>query len=146
MRLQLKFWLFGMAIAIPLGLTNLLPIYGIRFYPLGNLASVLWTGIVGYAIVRHRLMDIEVVVTKGLAYVGVGCLIIVPATSLFLILQRWAFGEVHYDFSAAVVVLFVGIGILFPRVQVAAERLLGRSLFRTKYASHAALDALASGR
>src|SRR6185436_6216391 len=84
MKLQLKFWLFGMAVALPLGLTNLLPIYGIRFYPLGNLASALWAGIVGYAIVRHRLMDIEVVVAKGLAYIGVSCLVVGPTTVLLL--------------------------------------------------------------
>jgi len=37
--LQLKFWLFGVFVALPLGLTNLLPAYGIPFYPLGNLGS-----------------------------------------------------------------------------------------------------------
>ena len=133
MRLQLKFWLFGMGIALPLGLTNLLPAYGIRFYPLGNLASVLWAGIVGYAIVRHRLMDIDVVVAKGLAYVGVSVysywsdrLHLSGAAGLGLSVR------VHYDFSAAVVVLFFAVGLLFPWLQAATERRVGRSLFRSK--------------
>ena len=143
MRLQLKFWLFGMGIALPLGITNLLPAYGIRFYPLGNLASVFWAGIVGYAIVRHRLMDIDVVVAKGLAYLGVSVIIVGPIACIFLFLQDWAFGEVHYDFSAAVIVLFLAVGVLFPRLQIVTEKRLGRSLFRTKYEARAALDALA---
>lgn len=144
MRLQLKFWLFGMGTALPLGLTNLLPAYGIRFYPLGNIASVLWAGIVGYAIVRHRLMDIDVVVAKGLAYVGVSVIVVGPIACIFLVLQDWAFGEIHYDFSAAMVVLFLVVGLLFPRLQAATERRVGRSLFRSKVAARAALDALAS--
>jgi signal transduction histidine kinase len=144
MRLQLKFWLFGMGIAIPLGLTNLFPAYGIRFYPLGNIASVLWAAIVGYAIVRYRLMDIDVVVAKGLAYIGVTVMVIGPVTGVFLVLQQWAFGDLHYDFSAAVVVLFLCVGLLFPWLQATTEQRLGRSLFRSKYASRAALDALAS--
>ncbi|MBX3026194.1 GAF domain-containing protein [bacterium] len=144
MRLQLKFWLFGMGVAIPLGLTNLLPAYGIRLYPLGNVASVLWAGIVGYAIVRHRLMDIDVVVAKGLAYISVSVIVIGPISCIFLIIQDWAFGEIHYDFSATVVILFLAVGILFPYVRAATERRLGRSLFRTKFAARAALDALAS--
>ena len=143
MRPQLKFWLFGMGVALPPGLTNLLPAYGIRFYPLGNLASVLWAGIVGYAIVRHRLMDIDVVVAKGLAYIGVSVIVIGPIGCIFLFLQDWAFGGVHYDFSAAVMVLFFAVGVLFPRLQIVTEKRLGRSLFRTRYEARAALDALA---
>lgn len=144
MRLQLKFWLFGMGVALPLGLTNLLPAYGIRFYPLGNLASVIWAAIVGYAIVRHRLMDIDVVVAKGLAYIGVSCAVIGPAVAIMLFCQIWAFGEIHYDFSAAIVVLFVAVAILFPALVSATEPRVGRSLFRSKFAARAALDALAS--
>lgn len=144
MRLQLKFWLVGMAIALPLGLTNLLPAYGLRLYPLGNLGSALWASIVGYAIVRHRLMDIEIVVARGLAYVGVTLAIIGPVGVTSIALQYWAFGEVHYDFSTAIVVLFVFVAVLFPRLQVAAERRVGRSLFRTKFESHEALVGVAS--
>lgn len=143
MRLQLKFWLFGMAVAVPLGMTNLLPAYGVRFYPLGNLASVLWAGIVGYAIVRHRLMDIELVVAKGLAYVGVSVVIIGPITGAFVLSQEVAFGEVHYDFTVVGILLFLAVGMLFPRVQAIAERRLGRSLFRSKFAARAALESLA---
>ena len=144
MRLQLKFWLFGMAIALPLGVTNLLPAYGLKVYPLGNLGSALWAGIVGYAIVRHRLMDIEIVVARGLAYVGVTVAIIGPVSVGAIALQYWAFGEIHYDFSAAIVILFILVAVLFPRLQVAAEGRVGRSLFRTKFESHEALAGVAS--
>lgn len=141
MRLQLKFWLFGMAVALPLGLTNLLPAYGVPVYPLGNLGSVAWAGIVAYAIVRHRLMDIEVVVSKGIAYFGVTVLLIGPAFLVALVLQRLTFGEVHYDFSAALLVLLVLMGVLFPLVRDYAEQAIERSLFPAKQVSRDTLGA-----
>ena len=144
MRAQLRFWLFGMAVALPLGLTNLLPPYGVHFYPLGNLGSAVWAGIVGYAIARHRLMDIEIVVTKGLSHTLGVLLVVGPAICVTLILQQLAFGEIHYDFSAALALLFVAIGILFPPMQQYAEGRLEQALFRSKFESRAAVASLAS--
>jgi len=141
MRLQLKFWLVGMVIALPLGLTNLLPAYGIPFYPLGNLGSVAWAGIVAYAIVRHRLMDIEVVVSKSIAYLAVSLLIIGPAFAAGLLLQRWAFGEVQADFSAALLLLLLVMGTLFPAMRAWAEERVERSLFPRKQEHRATLSA-----
>ena len=140
MLIQLKFWLFGMALALPLGLTNLLPAYGVPVYPLGNLGSVAWAGIVAYAIVRHRLMDIEVVVSKGLAYLGVAILLIAPAFAVVLVMQRVAFGDIHYDFSAAMLVLLVGVGVVFPPLRRFAEAQVERSLFPSKIEVRTALE------
>jgi len=143
MRLQLKFWLFGMAIALPLGLTNLLPAYGIPFYPLGNLGSAVWAGIVAYAIVRHRLMDIEVVVSRGIAYIAVALLLLGPAFLIGILMQRLAFDEVHYDFSAGLFLLLLVTAALFSNLTSRAELHVERSLFPRKQASRDQLFALA---
>ena len=140
-RQQLRFWLLGAVIALPLGLTNLLPAYGIQFYPLGNLGTAVWAGIVGYAIVRHRLMDIDVVVTKGMAYAAVAFLLVAPAFITVLWLQRLSFGRVHSEFSAVVLLMFLAIGLLFPTLRLRAESRIERSLFREKHEYRAALRA-----
>jgi signal transduction histidine kinase len=143
MRLQLKFWLFGMGVALPLGLTNLLPVYGVPIYPLGNLGSAAWAGIVAYAIVRHRLMDIEVVISKGIAYLGVTVLLVGPAFLIAIAMERFAFGEVHYDFSAGLLALLLAMGVLFPIVRARAEARVERSLFPEKQEIRATLDGFA---
>lgn len=143
MRQQLRFWLLGMIVALPLGLTNLLPAYGVPVYPLGNLGSAVWAGIVGYAIVRHRLMDIEIVVTKGIAYIGAILLLVGPVFAATLVMQRWAFGDVHYDFSAGLAVMLIGVGVLFPTLRATVESRLSRSLFRQKFQTREALSSLA---
>ena len=142
MRLQLKFWLLGMTVALPLGLTNLLPSYGIPFYPLGNLGSAAWAAIVGYAIVRYRLMDIELVVTRTLGFLSVVCTVVLPVFLLTLILQDLAFGEVHYDFSAALALLLTGVGAVFSTLRSAIETKLELRLFPAKVASRKRLAAL----
>lgn len=144
MRLQLKFWVFGIAVALPLGVTNVLPVYGVNVYPLGNLGSAIWAAIVGYAIVRHRLMDIEIVVAKGLSFIAASLAVAGPAIALCVFVQLLTFGSIHYDFSAAVGGLFLIVGILFPAVRAAIERRIGRSLFRTKFETHKALGKVAT--
>ncbi|MDX2168786.1 MAG: ATP-binding protein [Deltaproteobacteria bacterium] len=131
-RQQVGFWLAGMLVALPLGLTNFLPVYGVEFPPLGNLGAALWTGIVAYAIVRHRLMDIDVFVTKGLAYAAVTLVLVTPAIAVSVILQWWAFRAVDYEFTAALAVLFLSIAVCFPLVVFSAEERLQRSLFRAR--------------
>jgi len=142
MRLQLKFWLLGMAIALPLGFTNLLPSYGITFYPLGNVGSAIWAAIVGYAIARYRLMDIEVVVTRVLAYISTIIVVVVPVFLLSLVLQDFAFGEIHYDFSAALAALLTLVGVVFSTLHIAIERKLEEALFPARLASRSRLSAL----
>jgi two-component system nitrogen regulation sensor histidine kinase GlnL len=140
-RVQIKFWLLGMLVALPLGLTNLLPVYGIRVYPLGNLGAALWAAIVAYAIVRHRLMDVEVVVRKGLSYLGVILLILVPFIELSLYLQRARFGRADYELTALLSLVVLGCILLSPLLLIGVEARVERVLFWKQYASRAALSA-----
>jgi two-component system NtrC family sensor kinase len=138
-RLQAKFWLMAAGVGILAGVTNLLPVYQISVFPVGNVGNVAYTAIVAYAIVRHRLMDIDVVVTKGVAYAAVSVLLIAPAWAATLWLQRLSFGRIHPDFSAAILLMFVGISVLFPRLRMRAEARIEQSLFRAKHEYRSAL-------
>lgn len=131
-RLQLRFWLLGSVIALPLGLTSLFPVYGVPIYPLGNLGNVAWAAVVAYAIVRHRLMDVHVVVTKGVTYAAVSGVLIAPMFGLSLWLQRYSYGTIHPDFSSAILAMFVAIAILFPFLLQRVEPHIQRSWFRDR--------------
>src|SRR5262249_34159280 len=140
-RLQARFWLLGIAVALPAGMGNFLPIYGVPVYPIGHLGNTLYAAIIAYAIARHRLMDIDLVVTKGVAYAVVSLAVIVPAFAATLWLQRLTFGTVNTDFSFAVLLLLIAVGLLFPTIRLRAESQLERSLFREKHEFRAALSA-----
>jgi two-component system NtrC family sensor kinase len=138
-RQQAKLWLAGTAIAWPLALTNLLAPLGVPFYPLGNLANVAYCMFIAYGMIWHRLMDVEFVLTKGISYAVVGTLLIIPAFSITLVMQRWAFGNVNVDFSFVMLILFVGIGVLFPTLRRGAELRVERSLFPEKQSYRSSL-------
>ncbi len=62
---QINYFLLGTVIGFTGGITNFLPHFGIMFYPLGNLTILLYCVIVTYAILKYRLMDIRVAVTRA---------------------------------------------------------------------------------
>jgi signal transduction histidine kinase len=140
-RLQAQFWLLGAGVGIVSGTLNLLPVYHIDIPPLGNLGNVAYTGIVAYAIVRHRLMDIDVVITKGMGYAAGAFGLIAPAWGALLVLQQHSFGAVHRNFSFALLVVLVTVAVLFPRLRLRAESKIQRSLFREKHEYRTVLDA-----
>ena len=140
-RFQARLWLLGTSVAMPFGLTNLITQPGIHFPPLGNLANTVYIAVIAYGIVRHRLMDIDLVVTKGMAYAAVSFLLIAPAFAIALWLQRLSFGLIHTDFSLAILAMFVAIAVLFPTLRLRAESRIARSLFREKHEHRSALVA-----
>src|SRR5256886_1302583 len=77
-RVQAKFWFLATVVQTPFVLTNILPLYGVRIYPLGSLGNVFTMGIMGYAIARHRLMDVDYVVRKGVSFMLAATLVLVP--------------------------------------------------------------------
>jgi signal transduction histidine kinase len=138
-RLQARFLLLGLVVAAPLGASNLLAVYGVPIYPLGSLASVAFTGVMAYAIVQHRLMDIDVVITKGVAYALVTFSLIAPVFALAVWMQRRAFGRVDVDFSLALLLSYLLVIVLFPLLRGPTETRVGQSLFRGKYKYRAVL-------
>jgi signal transduction histidine kinase len=77
-RRQIEYFFIATAIGYAGGFLGYLPIFGLDLYPYGNFAIVLYPMIMTYAIVQYRLMDIAVVVNKGLAYGLVLVLILIP--------------------------------------------------------------------
>lgn len=138
-RLQARFWMVGLALAGLLGSTNLLAVYGIPIYPLGSLASVAFSALVAYAIVEHRLMDVDLIISRWGAFGFVALLVIAPAFFLSVWMQHRVFGRVNIDFSVALLVLFFLVAAVFPTLRTRAEARIERSFFSEKHAYRSAL-------
>jgi len=74
-----------------------------------------------------------------MAYGAVALALIAPAFVITLWLQQMFFGRVHTDFSFALLVMLVAVGVLFPTLRLRAESQIERSLFRAKHEYRAAL-------
>ncbi|MBI4682505.1 MAG: hypothetical protein HY757_05310, partial [Nitrospirae bacterium] len=81
-RNQLALFLIGLIVGFSGGITNFFPAYGLNLYPLGNYGIPLYWIIATYAILRYRLMDVNLIFKKSMVYsLSAGIL-----TSLFVVL------------------------------------------------------------
>ncbi|MGH7343035.1 MAG: hypothetical protein ACREKH_21325, partial [Candidatus Rokuibacteriota bacterium] len=132
-RTQAKFWLLAGLIQIPFAFTNLLPIYGFHTYPLGDMGSVFFAGIVAYAIVRHRLMDVDYVVRKLVSFALPVAVILVPGSIAISALARAIGAEEPLIIACAAVGLSLIAVVLVPTLQEALETRVQQALFPEAY-------------
>lgn len=114
--------------------STLLPSIGIfRFNILGPFSTVLFVLFVGYAIVRHELLDIKIVIQRGTIYSLLFALLIGVYASfarLFADVLRYA-TDTSAE-SAAIVALLIGV-VVFPRLERQFEKLTDRFFFKDRY-------------
>ncbi|HJQ75591.1 MAG TPA: ATP-binding protein [Gaiellaceae bacterium] len=132
-RVQAKFWFFAAGVQVPFSLTNLLPIYGVNFYPLGNIGNVFFVAILAYAIVRHRLMDVDYVVRKFVSFAVASAVILVPGAIMLFGLARALGSEEPMVLTCAAIALALIAVVLIPTLQQALETRVHRALFPQLY-------------
>lgn len=71
------------------GSVEYLPNYGIRIFPVAFLPMFLFTTIIGYCVVRYRLMDIQTVIHQTLMWLISSAIVILPFAGLAHSLQPW---------------------------------------------------------
>jgi len=67
---QIKYIIFGSIFGWLGGESNFISDFGINVYPFLSVLTPIYTLIIAYAIVRHQLMDIEVLIKKSLVFAG----------------------------------------------------------------------------
>jgi two-component system NtrC family sensor kinase len=139
-RQQLKIVLLGFVFAAIAGLTNLLPVYGVHIYPLGNLGNVFLCGTLTYAIVRHRLLEVELIITKTTATVVALVLWLVPLWILTSAVQQRIYGTSDPRLLLFALAVFVLSGLVFPWLWRVTETGIRRTLWGQKYDSLQALN------
>lgn len=132
-RMQAKFWVLGVAVQVPFLLTNVLPVYGFRIYPLGSVGNALFVAVMGYAIVRHRLMDVDYVVRKGVSFFLALVVVLLPGSLGLVAFGRAIGSEAPLLWTCAASSLAVIAVILVPTLQVALEMQVDRALFPQRF-------------
>ena len=70
---RLRYVLVGTAIVVLGAITNFLPSFGVTIYGLGNLGSLFFVTFIFISIYKHRLMNIQLALTKALS-INKGCI------------------------------------------------------------------------
>lgn len=144
LRNQARLMLLGMSVAIIMGvLFNLvLPIEHVYSYVyLGPSFTLVYLGVIAYAIFRHRLFDIRVIVARSVTY---ALLLITVATSYTLVAFRLGtllFGSDTGTLREAYnVVLALVLAFTFQPLRRFFERITERFFYRDRYDSQAVLN------
>lgn len=74
-RNEIRYYLVGSALGFIGGATTFLPLYNVSMPPLGIFLILVEEIIIAYAMLKHRLMDIRTIVSKGLTYFTITALV-----------------------------------------------------------------------
>jgi len=133
-RQQLKFIIIASVIGFSGGATNYLLVFDIiDFPPIGNYFITLYLFILSYAIIKHRLMDINIVLKKGTTYVILLLLLFIPSFLLILLGQKIFYGKVNYFFTGMMFSILFLAAILFHRIKPRTEKAVDYLLFKDRY-------------
>jgi len=88
-RNQLRYFFVASLLGYSTGSLCYLPAFGVDVYPYGNFGIMLYPIIMTYAIGTHRLMDIQTVVHKTIAWAVMSSLLVLPTCAVLVLSQGW---------------------------------------------------------
>ena len=115
------------------GATNFPLWYGIQIPPNGTLLVAVYVSIVAYTMLRYRLLDFSVAVEKGLTYLLLILLVVLPAYPILLLAERGYFGTISYQFSLIALALFSLIVFAAYHLKPQAQSAVARMLFKGRH-------------
>ena len=134
-RVQLHYLALGFAVSTSGGIAaNLvLPILtGITSYNwIGPLFSLAFVALIAHGIIRHRVMDVRLVIHRGLTFTLALAVSLVPVGGLLVLAWPRLSEHLTADELAAVIAAIVVVSILIPLTRDVAGRLLDRYVYRT---------------
>jgi signal transduction histidine kinase len=113
-------------------LTNFLPLWGVPFLPLGNIASAVYVGIMTVTIARHRLLDVQVLSRAGMLYSTLTFLVSVVYFALVLGLQRWFQDAVFAGSLLLPMLPALAVALAVGPLKSSLQERLDRTFFRSR--------------
>jgi two-component system NtrC family sensor kinase len=136
-----KYIILGLGGAALMAHFDLLPLAGISFYPLGNFAFIPIL-LLGFAVLKHDLLDIGFMVQKGLTY-SVLTGLLTGTYALMIIMFNQVFKGVGQRWSMLFAILFfLVIVFVFEPLKKRVQLFIDRLLFKGKYDYQKTLMAL----
>jgi hypothetical protein len=136
---QISYLFWGMAIGFAGGATTFPYVFNINIYPFGTWGVIVYVITVTYAIVKHRLMDIEVIIRKGLIYsvvIAIFTGLYLSAVYLATRLFENVLGIGSIGIGAGLVFLFA---LLFQPLKDKVNQVIDRFFFKSEYEYRVAL-------
>ncbi len=99
---------------------------------IGPYFALFLVGIVAHAIIRHRLMDVRLVIHRGLTFTLALAVPLIPVGALLALAWPRLSDHLTADELIALIAAIVVVGLLTPLTRDVAGRLLDRYVYRTR--------------
>lgn len=143
-KMQTKYLLLGMIIGFAGGSTNYFLWYGIPVPPVGNILVSVYVAMTAYVIIRHRFLDIRLVIARTIAY-----FLLIVILGIFYALGLFIFGTLLFPEANASgkqllisVMLALILAFTFQPLKKILERITDKVFFRSGYNSNELLSRL----
>ena len=115
-------------------MVNFFPTYGVPIFPIADLAMSALMIVIAYAIVRHQLLDIEVIIKKTLVFAGLLASVFLMLILPTLIIQEYLFRGAGIG-GRLIGLSISGIIIIFTmrKIESSLINVTDRYLFQKKY-------------
>lgn len=153
-RLRVKFLIVAYSILFVFGLNDVLPILGFshypiihtRIFPFGSLAAIFFGIIVGYSVLQHRLLNIQVTLSRFAAQIMRLIFVFLLGISLLLIVSLGAPANQFppFAFLGAIGVLMISVlvaSLFFPRLFGKGDDFLERRILGDHFEYHDRVEA-----
>ncbi len=130
---QYKYVLIATLIGYAGGATNYPLWYNIPIYPVGNILVTLYDAIIAYAIVRHQLLDIEVIVKRTLVFAGLAGSVVIVVSLVTFISQDLLAHFIQVPRYCSNVVAAIVIAATYGRLRDWLVNATEKYLFQKKY-------------
>lgn len=112
-----------------LAATDFMQVYGYAGYPVGSLFFLVSCLILSYAILKHKLLDVKIIIRKAVFFTALAILISMIYLSLILLFYV-SFLSKHTSPGVSSLLSIVVIAILFKPVEVLLHRWLEKAFFK----------------
>jgi len=145
-RNQIKYLLLSMLIGFSGGAQHFLPVYNVNIYPYGNLLITVYTLLATYAIFRHKLLDIEVIIRRTIVFAGLLIAVVAAIASPVALVQIILGNALGIINPFVLMILGVATTIFIYRpVEKWLVNLTDKYLFQKPYDYHKVLKDAARG-
>ncbi|MCB4791030.1 MAG: GAF domain-containing protein [Elusimicrobia bacterium] len=141
---QLKYFFLAISVGTFFGSMNLLTSFGFKIYPIGGFANIITPAILAYAIVKHQLLDIQVIIRKSAIYgtltislIGIYALIVGGLTAVFGVVGHSGSWFINGIAGLSIAVLFLPMR---EKIQLVIDKLF----FKVRYDYHQTLSNLSA--
>lgn len=146
-QLRILFW--STLLTIPSASSNIaFCLYGEGQYPFSSIGGLCYAILLGYAVVRYRLMDIEIVLRKGLLYALLTAAVTAVFVGAVLYFQGLLTRQTDWSVLLSTVISTMAVAMFLQpfrgRIQIAIDRRFFRTSYNLQQAVAEFTDAIVS--